>query len=179
MQRYARHQHLSRVHLLGIGIMLLALWGCESGSETSQSMSATTVNLIFPPQTASLLEPSQPETPGSDPRSATPFFAHLLGGVTRFGSVSVAYAQAIPSSIGRLVLTITGPNMTPIMRDIDRATGRITVDVQVGPSRAFEVEAFPSGVSLPTFIGSTTVDVLPTGTPVTINMHPFQLAAIE
>src|SRR5262249_25814536 len=94
MQCYARHQHLSRVGLLGIGIMILALWGCESGSETSQPMSATTVNIVFPPQTASLLEPSRPETTGAVPRSAPHFFAHLLGGVTRFGSVSVAYAQA-------------------------------------------------------------------------------------
>src|SRR5262245_5784712 len=176
MQRHARRQYLSRIGLLGIWVMMLALWGCESGSETSQSMSATTVNIIFPPQTATLLEHSGPETTGSVHRSESHLFARLLGSVTRFGSISVAYAQVIPSSIGRLVLTITGPDMTPIVQDIDLVTGRIIVDVQVGNSRVFEVEAFPSGSSIPTFIGSTTADILPNGTLVTINMHSFQLA---
>src|SRR5882672_4461024 len=163
MQSHARHQHLSIVGLLSIGLMMLALWGCESGSDTSQSMSATTVNIVFPPQTASLLEHSRPETTGSVHRSEPHLFARMLGSVTRFGSVSVAYAQVIPSSIGRLVLTVTGPDMTPIVRDIDRVTGRITVDVPVGNSRVFEVEAFPLGSSLPNFIGRTTADILPTG----------------
>ena len=179
MQRHARHQYLSRVGLFGIGIMMLALWGCESGSETSQPMSATTLNIVFPRQAATLLEHSRPKTTESVHRIEPHFFARLLDSVTRFGSVSVAYAQVIPSSIGRLMLTITGPDMTPIVRDIDRATGRITVDVPVGNSRVFEVEAFPSGASIPTFIGSTTADILPTGTSVTINMQPFQLAVIE
>src|SRR5262245_2890140 len=129
MQRHARHQCLSGVGLFGIGIMMLALWGCESGSEISQPMSATTVNIVFPRQTATLLEHSRPETTESVHRIEPHFFARLLDSVTRFGSVSVAYAQVIPSSIGRLMLTITGPDMTPIVRDIDRATGRITVDV--------------------------------------------------
>ena len=47
------------------------------------------------------------------------------------------------------MLTITGPDMTPIVRDIDRATRRITVDVPVGNSRVFEVEAFPSRARSP------------------------------
>ena len=179
MQRHATHPHLSTVGLLGIGIMVLVLWGCESGRETSQSMSATTVNIVFPPQTATLLEHSHPAITGSRPRSEPHLFARLLGGVTRFGSISVAYAQVIPSGIGRLVLTVTGPDMTPIVRDIDLATGRITVDVPVGTSRVFEVAAFPLGSSIPNFLGSTTANVLPTGTPVTINMRPFQLTVIE
>ena len=62
MQRYARHQYLSRVGSVRIGIVMLALWGCESGSETSSSpMSATTVNIVFPRQAATLLEHSRPE----------------------------------------------------------------------------------------------------------------------
>jgi len=69
--------------------------------------------------------------------------------------------------------------MTPIVRDIDRVTGRITVDVPVGNSRVFEVEAFPLGPRFPILLERTTADILPTGTPVTINMGPFQLAVIE
>jgi uncharacterized protein YjdB len=108
------------------------------------------------------------------------FFASIVSEILHFYEVNPAYAQVAPSTVSRLLLTITGPGITdPIRAEINPATGRATVGVPVGNARVFEVQAFPSDVPLANFIGRITADVPSGGTNVTINMAAVTLNSIQ
>jgi acyl-coenzyme A thioesterase PaaI-like protein len=89
--------------------------------------------------------------------------------------IRLAYAQTIPSSVARLLLTVTGPDFSQIEANIDIATGRVTVNVPLGNDRVFEVRAFPAASSALNFIGRTTANVASVGTTVTVNMQSVSL----
>jgi hypothetical protein len=180
MERQMRKSPLLGVGLIVTGLIALILWGCGGSGGTSSSASGTTVRVVFPQQSAMVLEESLSEPAARQPAIPLRSLMGVISELIRFTEISTAHAQVIPSNVARILLIITGPGiLDPIQRDIDPATGRVTVDVPVGNDRVFEVQAFPAGLPIANFIGRVRADVPPRGTNVTVNMQAVTLNAIQ
>src|SRR5262245_41640231 len=173
-----RRSRLVVRYMLLLGFTPFALWGCGgSGGPSGGGTSATSVRVVFPSQQTSL-------EPGDIPVNPTPHLgyqkttmANLLDDLQGFYRVGVVYAQTIPgapANVASLKLFITGPGMSP-RENIDMSTGSVTVDVPVGNDRLFEVRAFPTGSSIPNFIGQTRASVSSSGTNVIVSMQAVNL----
>jgi hypothetical protein len=171
---------LLTVGLLVACLISLTLWGCGGSGGSQSGASGTDVSVVFPQQGA--MVPEERPSKASAWQHSTPHgsFAGIMSEIVRFYGVNSAYAQVVPSSVSRLLLTITGPGITDAIRaEINPATGRATVNVPVGNARVFEVQAFPSDIPLANFIGRITADVPSGGTNVTINMEAVTLNSIQ
>ncbi len=86
-----------------------------------------------------------------------------------------------PAETERLELRVTSPDVPEVIeRTMDRETQEVIVDVPIGISATFQVDAFAATNPVPTFRGRTTVDVIPPeGINVTIRPIRVRLEAIE
>ena len=110
----------------------------------------------------------------AEPATLSARIKHALDGLGIGAETALA---AIPSNVRSVRLTVTGPGMTPVVKEVDaagRASVRIVVEVPNGSGRTFLVECFDASGSV-IFKGSSVADL--DGAPVKIAIEMIDLTA--
>ncbi len=110
----------------------------------------------------------------AEPATLTARIERALGSLEIGTGTALA---AIPSNVQTVRLTVTGPGMTPVVKEVDAAgktSVRIVVEVPNGAGRSFLVECFDASGSV-VFKGSSVTDL--DGAPVKIAIEMIDLTA--